>query len=312
MQLLNLFKKTTEVKSIPIMVMEETLTSRSESDQLTLRIHKEIDDAELLITDEIRSFLKSVNISTEKQLKDKADLAASLGFTNCTSVLKFKSLEDNNESIIVQKIENENLLNRFSELKNRYPLEKFITLKKFESILEKYNLIYAHCKHYIKDIPEKNLLEIKNCKPLSGSDIMRNQFSYQFKFYDYVPKPVREWFNNAIFNEEVRSDSKFQRLCPIKYPGEYLYQSGDSALIERKIRKNGYFVAAPPNHFNLDDLKQENNNKYGYFEVDETVINKDPIVFEFVKDNIVRIITKWGTSDDQSYLDPVIQNENHN
>jgi hypothetical protein len=44
----------------------------------------------------------------------------------------------------------------------------------------------------------------------------------------------------------------------------------------------------------------------------KTVEVKDPIVFQFCKGDICRIITKWGTSDDQSYLDPLVINETMN
>lgn len=38
----------------------------------------------------------------------------------------------------------------------------------------------------------------------------------------------------------------------------------------------------------------------------------DPVVFEYCKNNICRIVTKWGTEDDQAYLDPLLTNEIEN
>ena len=75
------------------------------------------------------------------------------------------------------------------------------------------------------------------------------------------------------------------------------------------INKQSLFVAAPKSHFNLEGISKE--NEYGFFDVNHVEV-KDPIVFEFCKNNLVRLVTKWGTEDDQSYLDPIVQNENLN
>lgn len=65
-----------------------------------------------------------------------------------------------------------------------------------------------------------------------------------------------------------------------------------------------------PSHFDTTGLTQTSTNGFS-----KTVIHrevKDPVVFEFCKGGFVRIISKWGTDDDQSYLDPSLRNEIEN
>lgn len=291
-------------------VVEELPVSQKDSDALTLKIHREIDEAEDKMLNDMRDFLSSINVTTEKKLKNKAELAKSLGFTSCEPVKQIEKLEKDNQSILVKKEEKENVINNIKTLKHYYPLEKFITIEVFESILKKYNLVYAPSSFYIKDIPEKNLLEIQKCKMLNFSHQLEPSYTYQFEYMTYVPKKVREWLDNLITKREISGDNAFRELCPFKYKGDHLYTSYGFKIT--KISKSGYFIAAPPSHFNLEDLKNEKNNKFGYFEVEEKIVSRDPIVFQFVKGDLVRIITKWGTSDDQSYLDPAIQDEKLN
>ncbi len=57
------------------------------------------------------------------------------------------------------------------------------------------------------------------------------------------------------------------------------------------IGQSGLFIAAPPSHFDLKELKKK--TKHGWFSITE-VVAKDPIVFEYVRGGFVRILTKWG------------------
>lgn len=53
-------------------------------------------------------------------------------------------------------------------------------------------------------------------------------------------------------------------------------------------------------------------NKYPLNKFITTYELKDPVVFEYYKNNVIRIITKLETEDDQSYLDPNLVNETLN
>ena len=63
-----------------------------------------------------------------------------------------------------------NTLKTINEFKVKYPDSKFITIDQLEHICEKYALIHAPATNYIKDIPEKNVLEMANRKKLYEFD----------------------------------------------------------------------------------------------------------------------------------------------
>jgi hypothetical protein len=73
--------------------------------------------------------------------------------------------------------------------------------------------------------------------------------------------------------------------------------------------KDKMCIAAPKSHFNLNGLDIDGHEASSS---ETLVLPDDPIVFEFCKGGLVRIITKWGTEDDQSYLDPIVMNEKLN
>lgn len=130
-------------------------------------IHAEVDAAEDKFLQQIKAILDSkagqeVKIADNEQRK--ANLLGELGFTNNQLIQDVKAKEQVN----IRLAEEAKLLNEtvdlFQKYKSAYPLEKVMPLKDFEAVLKKYNLIYAPAQSYIKDVPEKNLLEIKNAK----------------------------------------------------------------------------------------------------------------------------------------------------
>ncbi len=72
--------------------------------------------------------------------------------------------------------------------------------------------------------------------------------------------------------------------------------------------RKGLHVSAPPSHFNTKGLKQLGKHNLKVV----GIIEEDPIVFEYLKGDLIRIRTKWGTPDDQSYIDENIINESNN
>lgn len=162
---------------------------------------------------------------------------------------------------------------------------------------------------------------MKNCKSLEISDrypvneyIFRAKTFHKSSTQKHLLKGKK--FNLHLTNDEVsliknnqfESDvfiaNKLGLNIPIKGITSLYYEA---ELI--KIEKSGLFIAAPNSHFDLRGLSKRST--FGFFNV-QTSDLKDPVVFEYCKDDICRIITKWGTDDDQSYLDPRLLNETLN
>lgn len=224
------------------------------------------------------------------------------------------------------------------ELKQKYPFEKFITLDELNRICKKYDLMYASVKYYKKDVPEKNVNDLLKMKKLHHLDqagdliLIENLNDSAIKMLKHMGK------KNNIFSLEEREDFLKLALDEDQWSRKHIYDSwldnknwfvmGGTWYLKKHnlfdrtdfraepnyskskvIKRNGYFIAAPKTHFDLSNISKE--TEFGFYEVRVTEI-KDPVVFEFCKNEIVRIGTKWGTPDDQSYLDPALVNEKMN
>ncbi len=290
-------------------------------------IHKEFDTAQDRILDECDQILADLKIPTETQVEKKAKMLEELGFVNSETVEQAKRLKENSKEI-KQKID---ITARQAEtikyFKQKYPFEKFITTEELDRICNKYNLIHAPVSNYIKDIPEKNVLEMKNCKKLENVD--KCEVLYRLLELNEDAKKLVRYLGKEkpLFTLKEADD-----LCTAGYgytPESWSLENGDDAwftiggrkLLEQKlggnfrinykktekIDKSGLFIAAPKSHFNLQGLDKK--SKFGFFKVQVLEV-KDPVVFEYCRDGIVRIISKWGVEgEDKAYLDPVLQNE---
>jgi hypothetical protein len=286
------------------------------------QIHAEVDAAEDKILKECNDLLTSLNITTEANLIRKSAMMKELGFVNSETVKQA-------ETFINTKTITEEKANLIKYFKQKYPLEKFITIDEFDRICAKYNLIYAPAVNYIKDIPEKNVLDMTNCKKLESGDrsdveieLVGLKSDYLLKLFN-KNKPIFKKddlnrINGMSFNmmlQYFEAGNDTWAYCAVKYgvddkPAiEYVKSEYYSFNKTIKTDKSGLFIAAPKSHFNLDNLSKQ--SEFGFFKVKVQEV-KDPIAFEFVKGDIVRIITKWGTDDDKSYLDPSLIFENNN
>lgn len=293
-------------------------------------IHAEFDFAEERILEQCSKLLSELNIPTETQLERKASLLKELGFTNSEPVKQAALVTARNVEVKRSIDLTQSQIDTINELKVKYPLEKFITVKELERICSKFNLIHAPVSNYIKDIPEKNVLEMSRAKPLSKDDkepdsrkLIGLESNYLLELFDkkepiftvedlkridYSFDSLVAWFKN--------NDTTWAYVAVL-----YGLKDGKKGLHDntrgrhyyfRKsevITKDGLFIAAPPSHFNLDGLTKKST--FGFFKVEQQEV-KDPVVFQYCKNNICRIITKWGTDDDQSYLDPALTNESQN
>lgn len=287
-------------------------------------IHSEFDSAEEKILKACDDLLNELKIPTESHVERKANDLIKLGFVQTEPVKIAQNIEKRKKESNERIVKTEKIANTIKKLKHKYPLEKFITEEELNRICEKYGLIHAPVKNYIKDVPEKNVIDMKRCKPLDekdkeeatvileglSSDSLLRLFNKKEPVFstsdllriNYTFSILKEWFLKGertwaycAFDEGIDGQKG-------KEPSFNDYNFTKAVFISRR----GLFIAAPKSHFNLEDLTKK--TKHGFFNV-RIVETTEPVVFEYCKDNIIRIITKWGTEDDQSYLDPALTNE---
>jgi hypothetical protein len=280
-------------------------------------IHKAFDKAEVEVLGECAKVLAELKIPTETQLEKKAQMMREIGFVASETIEQAKVLRDKSEEIKKERDAKKLVADTINEFRVSYPKEKFITEDKLNKLCKKYNLMYAPIKNYIKDVPEKNLLDIKTRKSLQNEDACQNVHYFTGVLYDwsssmyerdyYCPGEIpSEHLTISDTSEYLLEPKLKEKLKELGYNKKEIHFTGS---VKKTVTKNGLFVAAPKSHFNLDGISKE--NEFGFFDVKHVEV-KDPIVFEFCKNGMVRIITKWGTEDDQSYLDPIVQNPTDN
>ena len=281
-------------------------------------IHAEFDSAEARILNQCDAILAELKIPTETQIEKKAKQLKELGFINTETVeqalvLKERSIAIENKISLTKK-----QVDSIKYYKQKYPFEKFIPVDELDRICEKYNLIHAPAANYIKDIPEKNVLEMVNCKKLEINDKEEEKILItHFEFWKGATEEYQNFIKTYLLNKEffinkevLDSEGLFSKFIKelgfSDVPGSiYWFKEIKSEIINRA----GFFIAAPISHFNLKDLDKK--SQYGYFNVEKYEV-KDPVVYEYCNNGICRIVTKWGTDDDKSYLDPILLNEIEN
>lgn len=294
------------------------------------QIHAEFDSGQERILAECDKVLSELKIPTETRLENKAKMLEELGFTNCEPVKQAESLKETKLKIKEQINITAQKAESIRYFKNKYPLDKFITVDELERICNKYNLIHAPVSNYIKDIPEKNVLEMKNRKVLDNDDILEDLFYIESVTGEEDFKKLLKFLGKKdpfLTNEDVIRCHKLHRQIPFSsiILKQWIFGENSDHMVfydtkkvlgldfhitsYSKINKSGLFIAAPKSHFNLEGLSKK--TKYGFFNITAHKV-KDPVVFEYCKNNVIRIITKWGTEDDQSYLDPSLVNETLN
>lgn len=109
-------------------------------------------------------------------------------------------------------------------------------------------------------------------------------------------------FSSIISNEDITKydlasmDRRYDLYnLELKYPSadEYMLNnfSYDHEFDVLKQEREGLFIAAPKEHFDLKGLTKDGK---GYYKLDKkSIVKKDPIVFRYVQGGI-QILTKWG------------------
>jgi len=288
-------------------------------------IHEEFDSAQERLLKECDDILNTLEIPTEGKVERKASNLEALGFINSKTVEDYKDFKESVKNV-EEKIDF--TTTQATEIRNlafRYPFEKFITTDELDRICTKYDLLHAPVANYIKDVPEKNVLEMKNRKPLDVKDAVEavyelfgfetNRFmnllgKTDTKFTESEVIAICETYGgrpNTTIGHLKNGDTSFTFgiLYSILNDFTKINYSDYNFTSMTTIDQSGLHVAAPKSHFNLKGL--DKITKFGWG-VKREVEVKDPVVFEYCQNDIVRIITKWGTEDDQSYLDDALQN----
>jgi len=277
-------------------------------------IHAEFDSAEQKCIDECEALLQSLNIPTETAIEVKADDLLVLGFKNSSTVKQAFEIKQRNNKLESVKQLTLSQVNTIKDLKFKYPFEKFITVDELNRICKKYNLMYAGVSHYIKDVPKKNVEDMKRAKKLQEKDTC-SEIEELLELNDLAVKMLQHMGRNNLFTSEEKNqfmvDNYGEVVSRWTYSDSWFTFSGIAYCKKhfgineypiyrksRKINKSGLFIAAPKSHFDLTNLSQK--SEFGFFEVREVEI-KDPVVFEFCKNDIVRILTKWGDENEENY-----------
>jgi hypothetical protein len=276
------------------------------------QIHNEIDTAQDRLICQAEKLLAELQIPTETHIEKKADQLLSLGFKNSETVKSAESLKEKRKAVQSQVISTKEQADLLQYYKQTYPFQKFLTEAELERICTKYRLIHAPVRNYIKDVPEKNVVEMKNTAPMKSKDIHAGQFFITVTSFGHwdIPSRIKNKLKEPVecfyaISENSITDSYLKQLIGETEFGGYVF---NKARVDR-ISKSGLFIAAPESHFDLKGLSKK--SKFGFFNVTVTEV-KDPIVFEYCRGGFIRVITKWGTDDDQSYLDPSLTNEKLN
>ncbi len=276
-------------------------------------IHAEFDSAEERVLNSCNELLNSLKITTEDKLESKASKLEALGFVNSEPVKQFKEFKDSRKKVEDKRTLTILIVDTIQELKVAHPHDMFITVDELERICNKYDLIHAPVANYIKDIPEQNVIDMSKRKELGDNhkcpilNIVKD-----ITFFDDHTKEYQNFVKDLVLNKPYPHSDVTERnlmeLCK-NFKGirgqKYYFRNATC----EKTDKRGLFIAAPKSHFDLKGLSKK--SKFGFFTVQE-IVCKDPVVFEYCINNIVRIVTKWGTDDDKSYLDEGLINETLN
>lgn len=289
--------------------------SHEKEQKIIAEIHSEFDTAEDRLLTEAKTILDNIVIKDVTAEEEKSKRLKSLGFKNTIEVENVKHLIDERN----QSLKNKRITRNFAELiqyyKQTYPFQKFLTEEEMIRICKKYNLIYAPVSHFSGIVPDKNLTEIENAKPLSRSDSPGNKTYIKVtKYWDGVPREIKKLLDNDfLYSGYINSDGNpsesvlRKAIIEAGYTGNY-FETGDKWIYHdaqlKIVEKTGLFICAPKKDFNLDGLDMD--TKFGYTK--NTVIEiKDPIVFRYC-DGGIQVISKWGLEASDPLLYNPIEN----
>lgn len=207
----------------------------------------------------------------------KGGLASSLGFVNMPSSKIVKQLNRKSEKIESQLEAEKKEMEYIEKYSKEYPLYKFVSQRVFDEVRKKYGLYTAEPGHYIKEIPNKNLLEIEN---FSKSHEIEAE-----KYYRQDHRGAPYEISKEAFLDIMAEQSGYSLVS-----GKYTYRNKETLLK----------ITAPRDHFHAQLVFDEETR-----EIKVPVL--DPIVTKDVEGGKI-IITAW----DEEAKIPEIQNPLNN
>ncbi len=288
--------------------------------ELIEEIHNEFDTAPERILQQALSIIneqQNSKVSLESEIEDKAIRLQNLGFVKNGLVNKLGEIQERNRQkdlIINMEMKMAEGIQYYART---YPFLKFLPVSELDRICDKYGLVYAPVGHYKMPVPDKNLKEIEDAQPLKSIDVQPDIVTRTY----YDDSVGRKWgYNkvkeilggNSFTDEEIRELAKKHNIT-LRWnsTADFFWQVGKKFLSDgemcitkeetKTISRQGLFIAAPKDHFDLTGL--EFDKKKGYFQT-TIQVKKDPIVFRYVKGGI-QVLTKWGLEAD----DPALQIE---
>ncbi len=292
---------------------------KSKELKLIERIHNEFDTAEERLLKQANDILAKPIDQHETVVEAVGKRLIDVGFKNTPVAKKAMGLfseKAEKEKVMVETREQAELIQYYQRT---YPFLKFLTEQELDRICGKYNLMHAPVDRYTKDVPEKNLRDIENARPLhevdatpklikltargfneerlmelmramGKSDAVFTQDEINTTFAQYYNFKVPKWTDNAMENTWLYVIWK-----ALGRPGFYDYTGTEIT------QRDGLFICAPETHFDTTGLTKKG---LGFFEVFKTEV-KDPIVFRYVRGG-VQVLTKWGLeAEDPGLLLPI-------
>lgn len=260
------------------------VTSQLTTPRVTVeQIHSEFDQAGEKAVQQAKFLLERLNMDA---IQSQVDSLKSLGFTNSSVVASYnekKKMADREKQRL-------SIAEKYSQ---RYPGYKFIFIDQVSDICSKYGLVCGVVSRFKGSVPQKNLKEIAEFKPLK-EDIYYEleNFSNRIKF-----DPSNNHFYNEKDVEVAKAEIYSSRLATshLHNPTRPGYYDAPS----RTFSKVPLFICAPFAEMVLNI--NERVSETGF------IIDDDPIVLHFVKDGFL-IISKWGPE----AKDPSLVNEKMN
>jgi len=253
------------------------------------QIHAEFDEAQDVLLKEAKEIIKQNRVEDTTHVKKMHDL----GFVNSEAVTNAKKKLDS----AMLSAENAKSIMYHTET---YPFLKFLTTNKLDAICEKYDLIHAPVKHYLKDVPKKNLEDIESAQKMEKGDA-------QIESWKLKITSKKNWKKkDIVFAESWRGTERptglfFAHMLPSKNVTWHDIHTSCEFVREDK---QGLFIAAPKSHFDLKGLTQKGTR--GFFQTQREDVD-DPIVFRYVKGGI-QVLTKWGLEADDPTLTNALDN----
>ena len=245
------------------------------------QIHHEFDTAQNVILREAKMELEHAKSGDA----DYSDQLKKLGFTQAPAVhdARRRAQGFKNAAEMAKKV---------LYYKKTYPFLKFLTEEKLVEICERYNLIFAPVGNYTRNVPKKNLKEIAEAQKLKPTDAPGEamwQVDFEkVKWSDDASEQEKDFVKNYR-DYDVSPYTNTTGELTRRMTAEGFGVNFQTSSIEWNQRDlGGLFIAAPETHFDLAGTKK--TGVLGFF---KTKVEKDPIVFRYVKGGI-QVLSKWG------------------